>query len=580
MSRKMTVWGLVVALWPVLLLSQSPESGPISGQSAKHEATIVDSSAAERQPANGGFELGKIGVQPAGWAVRGSGYRITTSDEQPAAGRQCATIVSTSGSERSPFGNLLQKIDARPFRGRRVRFRGAVRTEVSGQGNQAQMWLRVDRRAQDGSRPRGAFDNMFNRPITSSEWNHYEIIADVDVDAEDITLGVFLRGEGAAWVDDVSLEIVGAEVPATARRFGEGRPGGMPLDELKPGLYEVVVAERLSMLEPKELEAIRDAGHDLTDVENPREVTILIPLPLAYRDQVPLNFELTVTPREAVQLLDIYEDQPGNHVLKLVVSDVPTWKAVDVGYTSTLLVGPTSFDAVPETAPLPETWPVEAMPWLAATWCADADHERIQALAGEILAETDDVLEIVRRVEGVTGGIFRSAKGQLENLTAVEALDKQGSCTSCANLVAAVLRALRRAGADPRRVSALVRPAPDALHRRGLRAGIRLVSDRGHDVPFPLAEHIRNSRINHPAAIRAAGESRRAKYGLRRRAVPLPDRNAGRYRHHRGQANARQSTATRPRGSQGPRFAGSARPVAASHRLGESGMEQLVGQQS
>ena len=222
MSRRMTVLGLVFALCPVLLLGQSPERGQIAGQPAKHEAKKEDSLAAERQPANGGFEQGKIAVQPAGWAVRGSGYRITTSDEQPAAGRQCATIVSTAGSDRSPFGNLLQKINARPFRGQRVRFRGAVRTEVSGKGNQTQMWLRVDRRAQDGSRPRGAFDNMFNRPITSSEWNHYEIIADIDVDAVDVTLGVFLRGEGAAWVHDVSLEIVGAEVPATARRFGCG----------------------------------------------------------------------------------------------------------------------------------------------------------------------------------------------------------------------------------------------------------------------------------------------------------------------------------------------------------------------
>ena len=89
----------------------------------------------------------------------------------------------------------------------------------------------------------------------------------------------------------------------------------------------------------------------------------------------------------------------------------------------------------------PETWPDEATPWLAATWCANADHERIRALAGKIRAETDDVLQIIRRVQAETSSIFRSAEGQLENLTAVEALDKVGSCTSCANLVAALLRA-------------------------------------------------------------------------------------------------------------------------------------------
>ena len=39
------------------------------------------------------------------------------------------------------------------------------------------------------------------------------------------------------------------------------------------------------------------------------------------------------------------------------------------------------------------------------------------------------------------GKIFASAQGQVASLTAVNALDKQGSCTSCANLVAALLRA-------------------------------------------------------------------------------------------------------------------------------------------
>ena len=440
MFKRLSVWMLVVVLWPVLLRGENPQSVQVTSQTVQLGAALVDGSAAEQQPENGGFEMGKVGMQPAGWKVPDiPGYRVTTTNAQPATGSQCAAIISIEGPERGPFGNLLQGVDARPFRGHQVRFRGAIRTEVSGQGNQAQMWLRVDRRAEDGTRKRGAFDNMSNRPITSSEWNHYEIVANVDVDADYIVLGVLLRGEGKAWADDMSLEIVDAEIPATARRFG--RTGGTSFDELKPGLYEVVASERLSTLEPQELDAIREAGHDVTGLESPREVSLLMPLPLAYRDQVPLNFRLTVTPREAVQSLEIYEDQPGNHVLKLVVADVPTWKAVDVRYTSTLLVGPTWFDAVPAAAPLPETWPDEATPWLAATWCANADHERIRALAGEIRAETDDVLQIIRRVQAETSSIFRSAEGQLENLTAVEALDKVGSCTSCANLVAALLRA-------------------------------------------------------------------------------------------------------------------------------------------
>ena len=49
--------------------------------------------------------------------------------------------------------------------------------------------------------------------------------------------------------------------------------------------------------------------------------------------------------------------------------------------------------------------------------------------------------EIVRRVLSRSQEIFKAAMGSVTELTAVEALDKQGSCTSCANLVAALLRA-------------------------------------------------------------------------------------------------------------------------------------------
>lgn len=73
------------------------------------------------------------------------------------------------------FGNVMQSIDATPLRGKRVRFRAAVRAE-----GRAQLWLRVDR--QGGAR--GLFDNMQDRPILSAEWKEYEIEGPVADDAE------------------------------------------------------------------------------------------------------------------------------------------------------------------------------------------------------------------------------------------------------------------------------------------------------------------------------------------------------------------------------------------------------------
>jgi len=49
-------------------------------------------------------------------------------------------------------------------------------------------------------------------------------------------------------------------------------------------------------------------------------------------------------------------------------------------------------------------------------------------------------MEIISHVEDEARRIFRSAKGRVKHLTATEALDHQGSCTSCGNLVAALLR--------------------------------------------------------------------------------------------------------------------------------------------
>jgi hypothetical protein len=64
--------------------------------------------------------------------------------------------------------------------------------------------LRVDRK--DGVM--GFFDNMMDRPITASEWRPYEIVGDVDDDAEALNFGMIVIGEGRAWLDAVTLDVI------------------------------------------------------------------------------------------------------------------------------------------------------------------------------------------------------------------------------------------------------------------------------------------------------------------------------------------------------------------------------------
>lgn len=101
------------------------------------------------------------------------------------------------------FGPIAQSVDATPYRGKRVRLRAAVRTEVIGIGSQAQLWLRVDR--PEGRQ--GFFDNMVDRPITGRDWDVYQITGPVAEDAEQIVFGGLLLGRGAAQFDHFQLAV-------------------------------------------------------------------------------------------------------------------------------------------------------------------------------------------------------------------------------------------------------------------------------------------------------------------------------------------------------------------------------------
>ncbi|HEY6122184.1 MAG TPA: hypothetical protein VIV66_19660, partial [Pyrinomonadaceae bacterium] len=159
-------------------------------------------------PVNLDFEQGIVGQVPQGWtAPTRANYPAELTEEQPKSGKRSALLrsVSTGPAGGSEFGNLMQAIDAASLRGRRVRFRAAVRVESAQPVARAQLWLRVDRSANK----MGFFDNMGDRPITSGEWQYYEIVGDVDQDAAVINFGMILLGKGKAWLDDVSFEDLG-----------------------------------------------------------------------------------------------------------------------------------------------------------------------------------------------------------------------------------------------------------------------------------------------------------------------------------------------------------------------------------
>ena len=182
-------------------------------------------------PSNLDFEDAQLGGGRAhGWFTPQKqytpDYEVKLVSGGAYKGKQCAELYSTGKPNAREFGNIMQALDATPFRGKTIRFRGAVRVG-SANGGSAEMWMRVDRPHNE----MGFFDNMNDRPITSTEWKEYEITGTVDTDAIDIYIGCMLQGEGKANFDAVTVDIVDSHPSASLLdpdRNGWGRAGSYP----------------------------------------------------------------------------------------------------------------------------------------------------------------------------------------------------------------------------------------------------------------------------------------------------------------------------------------------------------------
>jgi erythromycin esterase len=99
------------------------------------------------------------------------------------------------------------------YRGKRIAVRGFLKTSaVTGT---AAFWVRVDAHGKTA-----AFDNMGDRPLGGdTDWKPFAIVLDVAPDAADCVLGTLLFGPGKVWADDVSIAVVGADVPTTGMKL-------------------------------------------------------------------------------------------------------------------------------------------------------------------------------------------------------------------------------------------------------------------------------------------------------------------------------------------------------------------------
>ena len=158
---------------------------------------------------NPDFERGEPGAVPPGWFVpkllADQGFSATVTTNQPNQGRRCAEIRWPKDRQPSAdFANLMQRIDATPWRNQRIKITSAIRVEARTPDARAQMWVRVDRPG-----GMGAFDNMDDRPVRSDSWVNYSTTLEVADDARTLNVGLMTFDGATAWWDDVRIEVLG-----------------------------------------------------------------------------------------------------------------------------------------------------------------------------------------------------------------------------------------------------------------------------------------------------------------------------------------------------------------------------------
>jgi hypothetical protein len=154
-------------------------------------------------PQNLQFQAGELGQVPTGWFGNMPGYTARLTAEGVSTGKRAVEIAGAA-QPPSQFGLLRINFNAAPYRGKKIRFRAAVRVEGSTPEDRAQLWLRVD--LQQGM---GFFDNMGDRPIRTRDWQYFDIVGDVANDAEQIFLGMMLIQKGKAWISDATFDVLG-----------------------------------------------------------------------------------------------------------------------------------------------------------------------------------------------------------------------------------------------------------------------------------------------------------------------------------------------------------------------------------
>lgn len=273
------------------------------------------------------------------------------------------------------------------------------------------VWARCD--GKDGPENReGSFQNSAGARYAfegSTIWSPVTVRVTPGEKTLTVSFGVLAGGEGTVQVDEMHARQ--AEEPTTAQ---------VPA----PGLF------------------LAEGRYRATASRDGPGIKVVIPVPLLWREQVPLSFAVLTEPEGSMAAVRLVRREHGTLLAEVTLADVKKGQTFLFRWEAYVLVRPSTLAPIPPGIKLPvEGIPTEIARWLQPTWCCDAKDPEIRKVADELLPEKPTAEALIPALLERMAGIFQKARERGANLTATEAMTKQGSCTSCANVGAALLRA-------------------------------------------------------------------------------------------------------------------------------------------
>jgi hypothetical protein len=166
--------------------------------------------------------------------------------------------------------------------------------------------------------------------------------------------------------------------------------------------------------------------------------TLTFPVPGLYREQIPLTLKISAQPSSALIGYHISKRLDGLNWMAQVVVKPPEGGCI-VTWESLVLVDGREKKILPK-AKFPADSPFSSSNWKRSSVCVQSNKTAIKEKADQIGKGADDVETYARRVISFTAE-NKGTGAPFVSLDALSALSCGGSCTSRANLAAALLRA-------------------------------------------------------------------------------------------------------------------------------------------